>query len=128
MLRIAVLGGLSLEQDERPLSPPVGRPARLLLGWLALHSGAHSRAAVAAELWPDVLDESARGSLRVALVDLRRALGETAERALMATRSQIGMINSLGLEVDARRLSALVQAGMTREALVLWRGAAPRGA
>ena len=122
MLRIAVLGGLSLEQDERPLSPPVGRPARLLLGWLALHSGAHSRAAVAAELWPDVLDESARGSLRVALVDLRRALGETAERALMATRDQIGLIDSPELEVDARRFTALVQAGMTREALVLWRG------
>jgi DNA-binding SARP family transcriptional activator len=122
MLRIAVLGRLALEQDERPLSLPVGRPARILLGWLALHPGAHSRAAVAAELWPDVLDESARGSLRVALVDLRRALGEAAERALRATRDQIGLIDSGELEVDARRFTALVEAGMRREALGLWRG------
>ena len=122
MLRIAVLGRLALERDERPLSLPVGRPARLLLGWLALHPGAHSRAAVAAELWPDVLDESARGSLRVALVDLRRALGETAERALMATRDQMGLIDSRELEVDARRFTELVEAGMRSEALALWRG------
>jgi DNA-binding SARP family transcriptional activator len=122
MLRIAVLGRLSLEEDERQLSPPVGRPARLLLGWLALHPGAHSRAAVAAELWPDVLDESARGSLRVALVDLRRALAGTAGRALMATRDQIGLIDSPELEVDARRFADLLEAGLTSEALVLWRG------
>ena len=122
MLRIAVLGSLSLEHNDRPLSPPVGRPARLLLGWLALHAGAHSRAAVAAELWPDVLDESARGSLRVALVDLRRALGEAAERALVATRDQIGLIDSAELEVDARRFTELLEAGMSSEALALWRG------
>jgi DNA-binding SARP family transcriptional activator len=122
MLRIAVLGRLSLEQNERPLSPPVGRPARLLLGWLALHPGAHSRTAVAAELWPDVLDESARGRLRVALVDLRRALSATAERALMATRDQIGLIDSPELEVDARRFTELAEAGRPDEALALWRG------
>ena len=92
------------------------------MGWLALHPGAHSRAAVAAELWPDVLDESARGSLRVALVDLRRALGDAAGRALVATRDQIGLIDSPELEVDARRFTALLEAGMTSEALALWRG------
>jgi DNA-binding SARP family transcriptional activator len=122
MLRIGVLGRLSLERDGQPLSPPVGRPARLVLGWLALHPGVHSRAAVAAELWPDVLDESARGSLRVALVDLRRALGDTAEIALMASRDQIGLIDSSALEVDARRFTVMVEAGMRSEALRLWRG------
>jgi DNA-binding SARP family transcriptional activator/tetratricopeptide (TPR) repeat protein len=122
MLRIVVLGRLSLEQNERPLAGPVGRPARLLLGWLALHPGAHSRAAVAAELWPDVLDESARGSLRVALVDLRRTLAGTAERVLLATRDQIGLIDTPELEVDARRFIELLDTGMTREALALWRG------
>jgi len=122
MLRIGVLGRLSLERDERPLSLPVGRPARLLVGWLALHPGAHSRASVAAELWPDVLDESARGSLRVAVVDLRRALGETAERVLITTRDQIGLVDSPELEVDARRFTELLEAGTMSEALVLWRG------
>ena len=122
MLRIAVLGRLSLEQNDRPLSPPVGRPARLLLGWLALHPGAHSRARVASELWPDVLDESARGSLRVALVDLRRTLGEAADRVLLATRDQIGLLDSPELEVDARRFTKLLEGGTTGEAVALWRG------
>ncbi|MGN6170264.1 MAG: AAA family ATPase, partial [Solirubrobacteraceae bacterium] len=122
MLRIAVLGRLALEQDGRPLSPPVWRPARLIFGWLALHPGAHARSAVAAELWPDVQDESARGSLRVALVDLRRALGDAAERTLFPTRDQLGLIDSSELEVDARRFKELVDAGMWSEALARWRG------
>jgi DNA-binding SARP family transcriptional activator len=122
MLRIAVLGRLALEHAGRPLSPPVGRPARLLLGWLALHPGAHARSAVAAELWPVVLDESARGSLRVALVDLRRALGDAAERALLSTRDQLGLVDCPELEVDARRFTALLEAGRVGEALSIWRG------
>lgn len=122
MLRIGVLGRLSLELDGRQLPPPVGRPARMLVGWLALHPGAHSRAKVAALLWPDVLDESARGSLRVALVDLRRALGEAAEPALHATRDEIGLRDSPELDVDARRFHELLAAGEAEKALALWRG------
>jgi DNA-binding SARP family transcriptional activator len=122
VLRIAVLGRLALEQDGRPLSPPVGRPARLLLGWLAVHPGVHARSTAAAALWPDVLDESARGSLRVALVDLRRALGDAAERALLTTRDQIGLVDSPELEVDARRFTALVDRGVWSEAIALCRG------
>jgi DNA-binding SARP family transcriptional activator len=34
----------------------------------------HARAELAASFWPDVLDESARASLRTAVHDLRRAL------------------------------------------------------
>ena len=122
MLRISVLGSLTLSLDEQPLSPPVGRPARALLGWLALHPGVHSRATVAARLWPDVLDESARGSLRVALVDLRRALGPTVDRALLATREHIGLIESNELEVDAQRFTRLLDQELTEDALAVWRG------
>src|SRR5689334_9513258 len=121
MLRVGVLGRLSLELDGRALSPPVGRPARILLGWLALHPGRHARGSVAAKLWPDVLDESARGSLRVALVDLRRALGPAAERVLLATRDEIGLIDT-EVEVDARRFTHLLAGGEAEHALGLWRG------
>jgi DNA-binding SARP family transcriptional activator len=122
MLRIGVLGRLSLDCDGRAISPPVGRPARTLLGWLVLHPGTHARATVAATLWPDVLDDSARGSLRVALVDLRRALGDTAGGVLHATREEIGLIDSPLLEVDARQFAQLLAAGEAERALALWRG------
>ena len=122
MLRIGVLGRLSLELDGRAISPPVGRPAQTVLGWLALNPGTHSRATVAARLWPNVLDDSARGSLRVALVDLRRALGRAADQVLLATRDTNGLIDSPELEVDARRFAELLSAGEADEALRLWRG------
>ncbi len=122
MLRIGVLGRLSLELDGRAISPPVGRPAQTVLGWLALNPGTHSRAMAAATLWPNVLDDSARGSLRVALVDMRRALGRAADRVLLATRDTIGLIDSPELEVDARRFAELLSAGEADEAVRLWRG------
>ncbi len=50
----------------------------MLLAWLALHPGGHARRDLAPRFWPDVLDESARASLRTALHELRRALGEDA--------------------------------------------------
>jgi DNA-binding SARP family transcriptional activator len=118
MLRIGVLGRLSLELDGRAISPPVGRPAQTVLGWLALNPGAH----VAAQLWPNVLDDSARGSLRVALVDLRRSLGRAADQVLLATRDTIGLIESPELEVDAWRFAELLEAGDADNALQLWRG------
>ena len=64
MLRVLVLGELAVEVDGRPVPLPDGRPARALLGYLALHPGPHARAALAARLWPDVLDESAEGRPR----------------------------------------------------------------
>src|ERR671932_981813 len=75
MLRVRLFGGLALESGGAALDPPASRRARELLGWLALHPGRHARAAVAARFWPDVLDASARASLRTTLHELRRALG-----------------------------------------------------
>ena len=75
MVRIQVLGALALEVDGEAISPPIGRPAQALLGWLALHPGVHARSVLAGRLWPDVLDSSARASLRTALSELRAALG-----------------------------------------------------
>ena len=79
MLRVRVFGGLALESDGTALDPPASRRARELLGFLALHPGRHARAAVAARFWPDVLDASARASLRTTLHELRRALGPAGE-------------------------------------------------
>jgi DNA-binding SARP family transcriptional activator len=117
VLRIRVLGELTLELDGEALPPPPGRRLRALLGWLALHPGMHARAEVAGRLWPDVLDESARTSLRTALADLRRALGNGH---LIATRDEVGL--GPGVWIDARAFDELVAQRRLDEALALVRG------
>src|SRR5436309_8771623 len=64
VVRIRLVGGVTVEVDGRALPAPASRRAWALLGWLALHPGRHSRAGVAAKLWPDVVDSSARQSIR----------------------------------------------------------------
>src|SRR4051794_27531364 len=113
MLRVRVFGGLALESDGTPLELPPSRRARELLGWLALHPGRHARAAVAARLWPDVLDTSARASLRTTLHELRRALG-AAGGCLVADRDTVALD---GAWVDAREVEALLASGRVAEAL-----------
>ncbi|MBV9309720.1 MAG: hypothetical protein JOZ73_02755, partial [Solirubrobacterales bacterium] len=66
MLRLRLLGDLEIELDGDAIEPPSSRRARALLGWLALERRMHLRSQLAARFWPDVLDESARTSLRSA--------------------------------------------------------------
>ena len=88
MLRVRLLGELQAEVDGEPLAMPPGRRAWALLAWLALHPGEHPRGAVASRFWPDVLDSIARASLRSALWEVRRALGEGD---LIAGRDRIAL-------------------------------------
>src|SRR3954469_15941714 len=89
MLRVSLLGELQAEVEDRPVTAPTSRRAWSLLAWLALHPGEHPRGAVAARFWPDVLDSSARASLRSAVWELRRALGD--DDALIAGRDRIAL-------------------------------------
>jgi DNA-binding SARP family transcriptional activator/tetratricopeptide (TPR) repeat protein len=120
MLRIRLLGTLAVELDGAALEPPAGRRARELLAWLALHPGVHDRGALAARFWPDVLDASARGSLRTALHELRAALGPAAER-LAGDRARVGLVPD-DLWVDVTEADRLARAGSPEEALALCRG------
>src|SRR3954447_18276768 len=113
MLRVRVLGPLALEADGGPLEPPASPRARLLLGVLALHPRRHGRSELAARLRPDVLDESARQSLRQALWALRASIGE---EMLVTTRDRVGLAD--GVWVDAREFERLE----AEEALALVRG------
>jgi DNA-binding SARP family transcriptional activator len=47
---------------------------------------------VAAGFWPDVLDASARPSLRTTLTTLRRSLGEEAAGCIVAGRDRVEQI------------------------------------
>lgn len=80
------------------------------------------RARVAARLWPDVLDECARRSLRTALLDLRRELGPAAERYLVATRDEIGLGPPEEVWVDAVEFAVAVGEGRLEDALALGTG------
>ena len=112
MLRICLLGSLEVDAGVAEADVPAGRPARLLLGWLAAFPGEHARAEVAARLWPDVLDSSARASLRTALSELRAALGPAAVH-VRATRETVEL-GGHGLWVDLRAFSELVARGRLR--------------
>jgi DNA-binding SARP family transcriptional activator len=122
MLRVRVLGDLLVERDGVQLSLPRRRPARALLGWLALHPGVHARSTVAARLWPNVLDESARTSLRTSLSALRAVIGE---EALLATREQIGLSDDVA--VDWREFERILAADRPLEAVALSGGALLNG-
>jgi DNA-binding SARP family transcriptional activator len=111
MLRVRLLGGLALERDGEELVLPASRRARLLAGWLALHPGLHAREALAARLRPDVLDDSARQSLRQAAWSLRAVAGDD----LVATREAIGF--GPGVEVDVLAFREAAAAGDVDAAL-----------
>src|SRR5262245_24670168 len=96
MLRVRLAGSLRIEADGGEM--PKSRRARGLLAYLAAHPGPHSRGHLAARFWPDVLDDSARASLRSALTELRQALGPHAD-SLAATRDTVALD---GVWVDIR--------------------------
>ena len=119
MLRVRLLGELAIEADGERCEPPAPAKARGLLAWLALHPGAHSRSEVAGTFWPDVLEESARASLRTSLSAVRRSLGGAADAHLLATREAVALQDAW---VDALAFAELTAAGRLEEALELGEG------
>ncbi len=115
MLVVRLLGGLAVTDDDVTLAAPRGRCAGLL-AWLALHPGMQPRGRVAARLWPDVMDESARRSLRTALGDLRAELGPLAAHVL-ATRNDVGL--GPDIRVDVLDFVAAAADGRLEEALAI---------
>ncbi len=122
MLRVNLLGEMTLEVDGRHLELPASRRARSLLGLLALERRTHPRAQLAARFWPDVLDESARTSLRSALSALRRALGADADRHLLAGRDTVALAGPDQVCTDVGEFERLVAEGRFEHALELSRG------
>src|SRR3954454_20451509 len=111
---------MRLEEDGTEVPPPPSRRARSLLAWLALHPGEHPRSEVAGRFWPDVLEASARTSLRGALLELRRTLGASAD-CLLSPRTTVGL-EIAGIWVDVLEVARLADAGELDEALALGGG------
>jgi DNA-binding SARP family transcriptional activator len=119
MLDVRVLGPMRVAVDGEPLAAPASRRAWSLLAYLALHPGRHRRADLAARFWPDVLDASARQSLRSATWALRRALGPAAGQ-LVTSRDEIALDGEVW--ADCRDFARLVDAGRVDEAFALGEG------
>src|SRR3954453_22331731 len=115
MLEVRLAGGLELRADGAELAPPASKRARAVLAYLARNAGPQPRARLAARFWPDVLDESARASLRAALTELRQALGPAADH-LVATRETVAL-ESPNLRVDTRAFEQALAVGHSGRAL-----------
>src|SRR4051812_42495663 len=120
MLRVRLLGQMTVEVDGNVVEAPAGRRAWSLLAWLALHPGPHARGEIAARFWPDVLDRSARASLRSAVWALRRNLGDDGGHHVAATRDQVELDGDVW--VDVRAFEALVAEGELERAVELCDG------
>jgi DNA-binding SARP family transcriptional activator len=118
MVAVRVLGAVGVEVDGTKRGDERVDRALRVLAWLAVHPGLHERGAVAARLWPDILDSSARASLRSGLWEVRRLLGPAAETALVTTRDRVGLAAD-GVTVDLRTVAALVAAGRDDDALAI---------
>jgi DNA-binding SARP family transcriptional activator/tetratricopeptide (TPR) repeat protein len=115
MVRLEILGSPRVLLAD-------GRPARCwrsqlaLLARLALASDGVPRARLAALLWPDAPTDAARRSLRQALFQLRRQLGDVVQER------DDRLWLSPEMPADVRRFQALLGDGRRAKALELYRG------
>lgn len=73
VLKLALLGPLSLKQDDTPLTNLDSGKAQALLCYLALNGRIHSRHALANLLWGELPESDARRNLRGVVMKLRQA-------------------------------------------------------
>ena len=114
MLRATLFGCLAVEIDGSPVPAITGLKPRSVFAYLLLHPGLHPRVRLAGRFWPDVLDTSARASLRNALWSVRGALETVGGEAyLVGDRSSVGIAPDLPREVDVERFASALAIGDT---------------
>lgn len=107
-LSLRLLGGFELDLDAIPCKL-VYEKGRALLAYLAAEPGrAHSRAFLAAMLWPDHEHDAALSNLRLVLHNLRQVIN-TENRItppLQIDRESVRLDPAADLEIDAREFTA----------------------
>src|SRR5512134_3396239 len=112
--QLRLLGGFDLHSAEGRAAIPAGRKVRALLACLALSPGKPwPREKLMALLWSDRGEEQARASLRQALAELRRALGEPSP---LRTEHDAVSLDPAMIAVDAPEFERLAEAGQSVEA------------
>src|SRR4030095_1087527 len=115
LLQVRLLGGFELRSGHGRDAPPLGRKVRALLACLALSPGKPwSREKLMALLWSDRGEEQARASLRQALAELRRALGDPSP---LKTEHDVVSLDPAMIAVDAMEFERLAKAGKLDEAV-----------
>jgi DNA-binding SARP family transcriptional activator len=97
-LSVHLLGPFRVVLDGEPATGFVSDKARALLAFLAVEADRpHRREALAGLLWPDYTERAARASLRTALANVRRAIGDrTARPPFLHVRRQTVQFNPEG--------------------------------
>lgn len=118
MLSVRLLGRMEVKLNGATIASQPSQRPWVLLASLALGAGSVSRSELAARFWPDVLEQSARASLRSALWALRRELGEW----VLVDGDRVGLRGDGELWVDVREFERLASAHECEQALALCRG------
>ena len=122
-LRVHLFGRLRLERGTEPIRLST-RKAELLLAYLVLNPGFHSRERTAALFWGDSPDESARASLRNALALLRRQVDPdmlVADRQTVELRADFPLwVDALQFRSEAKRFLESPSPDQNRVALDLY--------
>ena len=117
MVSIKTLGILEITVDGNELGP-LSLRAKVLLTYLVVEGGHHSRRYLATMFWPDSPETKANTSLRVVLSELRKFLGED----LISTRENIGIHPGFNYSLDIHDLEKALQNADLEGAINLYQG------
>jgi DNA-binding SARP family transcriptional activator len=106
VLRARLLGALEVELNAAVIDSPASQRPWAVFAYVALAPRPVARGELASRFWPDVLDQSARASLRSALWTLRRQLGDE----LVVEGERVGLRDEPDAWVDVREFERLVAA------------------
>jgi predicted ATPase/DNA-binding SARP family transcriptional activator len=112
-LSLVLLGPMQITLGGQPVGGFTYNKARALLAYLIVEAGRpHQRDALAALLWPDMPDETARHNLRQALANLRGAIGDASATPpfLLVTRDTIQFNPGSDDDLDVSMFTALLTA------------------
>jgi len=118
MLEIKAFGNLTINKDGNALDLPISTRGQVLLVYLVLEGGKHHRNTLSAIFWPESPESKANTSLRVALTELRKAVGDYLE----ISRTSIGILPDSDIYLDVFNFEELLGEGNLRRALHLYRG------
>jgi len=121
LLRISVLGRLTVLRDRTRLELPPSKKTRGLLAYLAVTARAHSRSRLCTMFWN--LPDDPRAALRWSLTRLRATIDTADDRAIVADRENVEL-NHDSVAVDILSLRQAARAGLASLSVEAMRGAA----
>lgn len=103
-IKLSLFGKFQLQVKDSPVTLK-RKKSEVLVSYLALHPGLHTREKIASILWADALSGEARASLRVVLNDIRKTLGED----ILSNERDLLQLNSQSVYVDVWEFERLLK-------------------